>query len=135
MGASNPRVRVKVYAKFHRQESNPLIVSCHLWKAQTFICRLTTLFFGLCKAVPLTKSGYHPPHQHTPTHVVYFNQHLGAAHSKCWSKYVFLAFFVLKSYENAKSKKFAAKFSKKQAFSPKNAENTYLTSVWSALTS
>ena len=26
--------------------------------------------------------------------VVFFNQHLGAAHSKCWSKYAFSRFFV-----------------------------------------
>ena len=43
--------------------------------------------------------------------VVYFNQHLGAAHSKCWSKKLFSANFVLK-----KSNKFAAKFCKKHVF-------------------
>ena len=38
---------------------------------------------------------------------IYFAQHLGAAYSNRWSKYVFLRFFVLKSQK--KSKKFAAK--------------------------
>ena len=28
--------------------------------------------------------------------VVYFNQHLGDAHSKCWSKYALQCFFVKK---------------------------------------
>ena len=29
--------------------------------------------------------------------VIYFDQRLGAAHSKCWLKYAFLAFFMPKS--------------------------------------
>ena len=47
--------------------------------------------------------------------VVYFDHHLGAAYSKRWSKYVFLKFFVLKGYKNAKKRrqKFAAKSCKK----------------------
>ena len=45
--------------------------------------------------------------------VVYFNQGLGATHSKRWLKQSFSAFFVLKT---KKSKKFAAKFCKKQIF-------------------
>ena len=35
--------------------------------------------------------------------VVYFDQHLGAAHPKHWSKWSFSAFFVLKSWQNAKN--------------------------------
>ena len=44
--------------------------------------------------------------------VVYFDQHLGAAHSKLWSKYAFLTFLRTNSLEEEKkgekSKKFAA---------------------------
>ena len=31
--------------------------------------------------------------------VVYLNQHLGAAHSKCWLKYDFSTFFLQKSWK------------------------------------
>ena len=49
--------------------------------------------------------------------VVYFHQHLGVQHPraapKCWPKFSFLAFFVLKTEKKQKSNKFFAKFSKK----------------------
>ena len=45
--------------------------------------------------------------------VVNFDQHLGAAYSKCWSKYAFSMFFVQKKLKKGrKSKKFDAKFRK-----------------------
>ena len=45
------------------------------------------------------------------TSVVYFDQHLGAAHpkQKRWSKYAFLTFLMAKAKKEEKSKKFAAK--------------------------
>ena len=46
--------------------------------------------------------------------VVNVNQHLGAVHTKCWSKYAFSSFFALKAEKGSKSKKFDAKFSKKK---------------------
>ena len=80
--------------------------------------------------------------------VVYFNQRLGAARSKCWLKYAFLMFLTSTSYKKEKkAKKFAAKFYKKtlflkfapkrwskffQLFSFKNVKNHILTSVWRA---
>ena len=49
--------------------------------------------------------------------VVYYDQHLGAGHSKRWLKQSFTAFFMAKSCKKAKeSKKFAAKFQKKLVF-------------------
>ena len=44
---------------------------------------------------------------------IYINQRLGAAHSKRWSKYVFLKFFVQKNKKKKKRKKIEAKFRKK----------------------
>ena len=41
--------------------------------------------------------------------VVYFDQRLGAAHSKGWQKYAFSMFFCLEAEKNAKKEKFAAK--------------------------
>ena len=48
--------------------------------------------------------------------VVYFEQHLGAAHSECWSKYAFSAFVGDKAEKSRKSKKFVAKSNKKIGF-------------------
>ena len=48
--------------------------------------------------------------------VVYFNQQLGAAHPKRWLKYTFLTLLTTKSKKGQKSKKLAAKFSKKNCF-------------------
>ena len=48
--------------------------------------------------------------------VVYFDQHLGAAHSKHWSKYAFVTFLLKIAKKMQKRKKFAAKFSKKCFF-------------------
>ena len=44
--------------------------------------------------------------------VAFFDQRLGALHSKCWSKSAFSMFFVQKNRNRKKSKKFDAKFSK-----------------------
>ena len=48
--------------------------------------------------------------------VEYFNQQLGAAHPKRWLKYTFLTLLTTKSKKGQKSKKLAAKFSKKNCF-------------------
>ena len=45
-------------------------------------------------------------------YVVYFDQHLDAAHSKCWSKYAFLH-FLQKIKKRKQSKKIEAKSSPK----------------------
>ena len=50
------------------------------------------------------------------TCVVYFNQCLNAAHSKCWSKYVFLFVLCKKAEKGRKSKKFEANFFEKYVF-------------------
>ena len=44
---------------------------------------------------------------------VYFNQCLGAADFKCWSKFAISMFFVQKAEKGRKSKKMDAKFFKK----------------------
>ena len=44
--------------------------------------------------------------------VVYFDQRLGAAHTKCKLKYAFCA----KNKKNSKSEKFVAEFNKKRFF-------------------
>ena len=49
------------------------------------------------------------------TSVVYFDQHLGAAHSKCWLNYAFPV-CAKKLKKGSKRKKFAATFSKKLVF-------------------
>ena len=48
--------------------------------------------------------------------VVNFDHHLSASHSKPWSKSAFSTFFVQKTEEKRKSKKFEAKFSKTTGF-------------------
>ena len=57
-----------------------------------------------------------PGTTNTPWAVVYFDQCLGTAHSKDWSKYAFAAFVVLKSWRKEKSKNYDAKLSKKLFF-------------------
>ena len=42
--------------------------------------------------------------------VVYFNQRMGAAHSKRWSKYAYKMFFVLKAGKRKKKQENEAKF-------------------------
>ena len=49
-----------------------------------------------------------------PLSVAYFDQRLGVAHSKRWSKSLFLTFFVIKGEKPQKKKKFVAKFCKKR---------------------
>ena len=45
-------------------------------------------------------------------HVLYFDQCLGAAHPKCWLKYVLSTFFAPKSWKRRKNKKIDTKFVK-----------------------
>ena len=57
--------------------------------------------------------------------VVYFDQHLGAAHSECWPKYVFSRFFVQKL-----AKKYFFKFAPRswlrEGFTPINQKMTQI---------